>query len=118
MLWKQFTPHQSCPAKDATCFRCNRKGHYSTQCLSKTVAEITDPLQEQTLNDSSGSDFYSDILYLDTVNGHNEKHLCVEVLIENDPATFKVDTGAEVTALSDSTFHLLKHPDLQLEKSN
>ena len=69
---KSSHPRQSCPAKDATCFRCNRKGHYSTQYLSKTVEEITNPLREQTLNDSSGSDFYSDSLYLDTVNGHNK----------------------------------------------
>ena len=52
------------------------------------------------------------------MNGHNEKHWSVEVLIENDPVTFKVDTGAEVTALSDTTFHSLKHPELQLKKSN
>ena len=115
---KSSHPHQPCPAKDATCFRCNRKGHYSTQCLSKTIAEIDDPLQELTLNDSSGSDFYSDTLYLNTVNGHNEKHWCVEVLMENHPVTFKVDTGAEVTALSDTTFHSLKNPELQLKKSN
>ena len=36
----------------------------------KTVAEIDEPLQELNLNDSSGSDFYSDTLYLNTVNGH------------------------------------------------
>ena len=69
------------------------------------------------MNDSSGSDFYSDTLYLDTVNGHNEKHWCVEILIENDPVTFKVDTGAKVMALSDTAFHSLKNPELQLKKS-
>ena len=82
------------------------------------ITEITDLFREQTLNVSSGSDFYSDTLYLDTVNGHNEKHWCVEVLIESDPVTFKVDTGAEVTALSDTTFHSLKNPELKLKKSN
>jgi len=34
-------PRQSCPARDATCFRCNRRGHFSSQCLSNTVAMIT-----------------------------------------------------------------------------
>ena len=39
-------PRQSCPAKDAICFRCNRRGHYSSQCLSNTVAMIsTEPGQ-------------------------------------------------------------------------
>ena len=70
---KVHTPHQFCLAKDATCFHCNRKGHYSAQCLSKTVAEIDEPLQKLTLNNSSGSDFYSDILHLSTVNEYNKK---------------------------------------------
>ena len=30
-----------CPAKDATCHKCNRKGHYQSQCFSKTVAATT-----------------------------------------------------------------------------
>ena len=38
--------------------------------------------------------------------------------MENRPLTFKVDTGAEITALSDTTFHLLKNPELPLKKSN
>ena len=42
----------------------------------------------------------------------------IEVLMENHPITFKVDTSAEVTALSDTTFHSLKNPELQLTKSN
>ena len=28
------------PAKDAICHKCNRKGHYSSQCFSKTVATV------------------------------------------------------------------------------
>ena len=34
-------PRHLCPAKDTTCFRCNRRGHYSSQCLSTTVAMIS-----------------------------------------------------------------------------
>ena len=41
-------PRQSCPAKDVTCFRCNRRG---SQCLSNTIATISvtteQPLNEQ-----------------------------------------------------------------------
>ena len=52
----------------------HRKGHYSAQCLSNTITEINEPLQELTLTDPSGSDNYSDTLYLNTVNEHDEKH--------------------------------------------
>ena len=104
---KRLHPRQSCPAKDATCFRCNRKGHYGSQSLSKTVAEIADPLQELSVNDSSDGNLYSDMVYLNAVNRNNEKRWCVQILVEKDPITFKVDTGAEVTAISETTFYSL-----------
>ena len=34
-------PRHLCPAKDATRFKCNRRGHYSLQCLSNTIAVIS-----------------------------------------------------------------------------
>ena len=109
---------QACPAKDSTCFCCNRKGHYGAQCLSKTVAEITDPLQELAVMEPSDNDLYSDTVYLSAVNRDNEKQWIVKVLVEKGPVTFKVDTGAEVTAISDTTFHLIKKLVPQLKKSN
>ena len=31
-------PGDRCPAKQATCRKCNKKGHYATCCFSKTAA--------------------------------------------------------------------------------
>ena len=33
-------PWYLCPAKDSVCHKCKRKGHFSSQCLSKTVAKV------------------------------------------------------------------------------
>lgn len=30
-------PRNKCPAKDATCHKCQMKGHYSTQCFVKNI---------------------------------------------------------------------------------
>ena len=35
-------PRDKCPAKDAVCHRCNKKGHVRSQCRSKQVA-TTEP---------------------------------------------------------------------------
>ena len=114
--WCRKSSHsrQSCPARDATCFRCNRKGHFGAQCLSKTVAEIADSQQE---SDFSDEDLYSDTIYLNAVNRDNKKQWNVKVLVEKDPMTFKVDTGAEVTAMSDATFNSIQNSMPNLKKS-
>ena len=70
------------------------------------------------MTDSSDAELYSDTVYLDAVNRDNEKQWNVEVLVETDPVPFKVDTGAEVTALSDTTFNSIQNSVPQLKKSN
>lgn len=95
---------QLCPARDATCYRCNRKGHYSSKCLSRTMGEVTTPMQQPNVHSlQEDNDLYSDTIYLNAVNNTNDKQWRVTVLVENNLVSFKVDTGAEITALSDIT---------------
>ena len=79
-----------CPAKDVECHRCHRKGHYSTLCYSKTVAELS------TNQDNQGIPL--DTAFLDTVD--EEKASCWNAKIDGKQIEFKLDTGAEVTAVS------------------
>ena len=37
---------QNCPAKDSTCYKCGKRGHFGTVCLSKTVAPVSEILPE------------------------------------------------------------------------
>ena len=36
-------PRHLCSAKDSECHKCHKRGHYSAQCLTKSVGEICDP---------------------------------------------------------------------------
>ena len=98
-------PRHSCPAKDAMCFKCNRRGHYSSQCQSTTVAVVStlpgQPLTEHT------QQYYADTAYLNTVESTKENIWDVEVIIDKAVIKFKVDTGAEVTVLSEATWKIL-----------
>ena len=83
-------PGTKCPAATATCHRCNRKGHYKSQCFSKTVAS-TDELEVKTP-------------FLGVVSEGTVAPWTVCILVGNKRISFKIDTGAEVTAISDGTF--------------
>ena len=105
------SPHsfQRCPARDAVCFKCDRKGHYGSQCLSKGVAEITENMSVRD------PDPDSDEFYLDSAQtGETGKAWKLQVTVNSIPVTFKVDTGAEVTAVSENTWKSMPQtPTLQ-----
>ena len=41
-----------CPALSATCHKCNRDGHYGSQCLSKTVAASTPDVEAGSVEET------------------------------------------------------------------
>ena len=91
-----------CPAQKATCHRCKRKGHNSAKCFSTTVVPATQ--EELTLDDA----------YLNTVTSQQETAWRITLSLEQTKVCFKMDTGAEVTAISDRVYTSLpSHPILQ-----
>ena len=115
-MWQISHPRQHCPAHDAIYHRCKRLGHFITQCLSKTVAQVTSEMQELTttdLTDHTDELLYSDVVYLNTVGDDTTSHKNatttwnVQVTINKMVLLFKVDTSAEVTAMSESAWKQL-----------
>ena len=83
---------QQCPAKDAECHRCHKKGHFSTQCRTKDVRNV------------DAEDSQLDTAYLDSLTEDQCSTWSVLVTVGRRILTFKVDTGAEVTAISERVF--------------
>ncbi len=90
---------EQCPAKEATCHTCQKKGHYSAQCFSKTVSEL------ESRNDM-------DEAFLDTVSNSQNAAWLTQIQVNQKTTSFKMDTGAEVTAISMDTYRHLKKPQL------
>ena len=91
---KEPHPRNMCPARYATCLKCGKKGHYGAQCRSKHLDEsgLETAFLDATSSPANETAWYTDI-------GVGEKREVV---------TFKLDTGAEVTAVSKETYHNLQ----------
>ena len=96
-------PHtrQQCPARDAECHNCKRKGHYSAQCFCKAVAEVTIPPELDV------TDYY-DVAYLNPVSAGQTTMWNCTVQLNDHEVPFKVDTGAEVTVISEDQWKSLQ----------
>ena len=94
-------PRSKCPAKDAVCHHCKKKGHYSSQCFSKQAAEITTSTSEN-------------IAFLDTASTTSQGTSAwfTKIGVNGRDLKFKLDTGAEVTAISKEDYKKLKKPPL------
>ena len=86
-------PRSQCPAGTAECHKCKKIGHYSSMCRSnkgKSVSTVEEAFQEG--------------LYLNTVeNRNNSTSWSLDIAVEGVFIPFKLDTGAEVTAISPTT---------------
>ena len=97
---------ERCPATHVACFKCGKKGHYGTQCFSKRGT-------------ASANQVSMDSAFLDTVGSREKSVWTATVSVQDKKVIFKLDTGAEVTAISEDTFKklprvALRHPAKKL----
>ena len=108
-LWKGTSFSANWSAKEATCHKCIKKGHYSSMCHTKSISNISE--EPNSVSDSV------ETAYLDTLEGQKPTQNSWTCHIEvNGKATlFKIDTGAEVSAVTEQTFNSIS-PSIQLRK--
>ena len=94
-----------CPARDATCHKCHKKGHYSAQCFSKVDTVTTETTHREATYLSSDESF------LDTIETEHSTAWMVKLKLGTE-ILFKLDTGAEATAVSDECYQALGKPHL------
>ena len=87
-----YHERQNCPAKNATCKKCSKIGHFAVECRTKGV---------HTVSTESISD---DEVFLGTIQQTKEEQdpWKAELYIEGCLTTFKIDTGADVTVIPKS----------------
>ena len=94
---------QNCPAKETTCHKCSKRGHWGIVCKSlKTVGSVEE----------------EDYAFLGAVGTEAGENIwSVKLSLNNSPVSFKIDTGGDVTIIPESIYNSL-NPSPTLIKSS
>jgi hypothetical protein len=105
---------EHCPARNSTCDKCKRKGHWGTVCLAKenarsksSKARKVDSLVDET-HDLEHQLQVFNFDSLDAPGPHTEAYTILQISLQNTPGIHnfkvKVDTGAQANTMPYRTF--------------
>ena len=99
-----------CPAKDTVCYKCHRRGHFGKLCFSKTIAAVSEETPTDIQYETSEEP--SDYNFLDAVSSQSSTTTAwhIRAYVNDREVVFKIDTGAEVTAISRDAYKAIGHP--------
>lgn len=92
-------PRDRCPAKDKTCSKCKKRGHFMSRCLN--ISEVVDDFEDP------------EEVFLGEIGCHDSNPWCVNVQLQDKPIKFKIDTGADVTVIPKEVQNKLKNVKLR-----
>ena len=109
----QHNKDEKCYAEKATCHNCHKVGHWARVChSSKSVNEVTETERAEQTSYFLGSVCKAK---------ETSEQWTVQLQVDSTPIEFKIDTGADVTVMSEDAFHTLTPertlapPDIPLE---
>ena len=105
-------PHdrQHCPAKDATCRECGKRGHYKLMCRSKK--KVGEVYHDSASNDYECDDYEYDDVFLGSVDTEHDNPWLISLQLEGKPVEFHIDTGAEVSVIPEPVYKKIGSPPL------
>ena len=106
-LLRKHTPEETCPARNAQCFKCKGRGHFARACRKTTVRGLTQrtvSTDEDVAETASRSRYSDSELSIGNVTQNRNPSWEVAVTVENQLINFRVDTGADVTVISEEEY--------------
>lgn len=92
-----------CPAKEVTCHTCGKKGHYSKVCKSAKAVHVVE--SSTVCRDTP--------LFLGSVDAGTDPWF-TDLTIRSHKVRFKIDTGADVSAIPAHTYYTIADTDSHL----
>ena len=102
----RHTKPEHCSASGKKCSKCQKVGHFAAVCRSKSVSEVRRNADGAT-EGSSDDHWFLGALSSDSQQDNKWK---VQLKVSGKPIVFKIDTGADITAMSKTTFDSLPIP--------
>ena len=91
-----------CPAQKVTCFCCHKRGHFKSQCFSQgTSQKVADKEIDSVKGEAVETVFLGPV-------GEGESSWMAEISVCGQYLPFKIDTGADVTAISEEGYKRIK----------
>ena len=104
---------QQCPAREATCHKCHKRGHFQSVCRTKSVRAVSTTDQEDNEDDLFvGVVEEPALLTVPTISSGIDPWT-VNIFLNECPVEFQIDTGADVSVISEDQYQKLKTPGLQ-----
>uniref|UniRef100_A0A669BGT0 Gypsy retrotransposon integrase-like protein 1 n=1 Tax=Oreochromis niloticus TaxID=8128 RepID=A0A669BGT0_ORENI len=104
---------ENCPARNKRCKKCNKLGHFEMVCKTKMLKEV----RAEAVEDSDEDSFFIGELFLGVVTepkttvigeSGSDADWDIELLVNGSPVDFKIDTGADTTVMTETTFNKLQ----------
>ena len=106
---KSSHEYHSCPARNAICRQCHKRGHYQTVCWTGKSGKVQQVVKEESSNE----------YFLGTVEEKEPgERWAITLIVNNIPVDSLIDTGTEVTLISQSIHRALGRPPLQVTSRN
>ena len=95
----------NCPAREAECHKCKKKGHFKAFCRTKaSVNQLSANTHEQEDTFLGSIDIVTD----------SSKPWITDILVNGESLQFKVDTGADVTIIPVKSYSEIRDGTLSL----
>ena len=103
-------PRRACPAISAICHICNGIGHYAQCCVSRRIHEVQYHHEAQYQDSDSDDEqtAYLGVLSLNEMT--TSKPWRIFLAVNDHPIRFKIDSGADVTAIPEHIYQTMKNP--------
>ena len=97
---------QHCPARDATCRKCKKRGHFQAVCRSARVGGIQGNTE---MGDGLDSAFLGSV---EEQCEDKNNPWTVTLKLDGKPVDLRIDTGAEVTVITEKMWQDIGQPTL------